>query len=219
VTEDLRSHLVGSRLAAVRLVAITELALAEGAELARRLEALLAAAPRGAVLVQVRAKHLDGGPLLALAREVIAVARPAGAPVWVNDRADVARLAGADGVHLPERGLRFDDARRVAPGLPLGASRHAPDAAVAAARDGAALVQLGPIWDVPGKGPPLGPAALGAARAGAHLVAVGGIATPERAHAAAAAGADAIAVIRAAWSDPPRIAELVAAADAGRGAR
>ena len=56
-------------------------------------------------------QDLDGGPLLALVREVIAVARPRGAEVWVNDRADVALAASAEGVHLPERGLAIADAR------------------------------------------------------------------------------------------------------------
>ena len=70
-------------------------------------------------------------------------------------------------------------------------------------------MQLGPIFATPGKGPPLGveSLAIGPAR---RLVAVGGIDSPERARAAIAAGADAIAVIRAAH-DPVLFGELVAA--------
>jgi len=181
------------------------------------LPAILAAAPRGAVAVQVREKDLDGGPLHALVRAVIAIARPAGAAVWVNDRADVALAAGADGVHLPERGLAIDDIH----GLAIGCSRHSADDALAAARAGASLVQLGPIWPTPGKDAPLGPGVLAIRRAlppTTRLVAVGGIDRPERAREAAAAGADAVAVIRAAWTggDPARaIAALIAGVDAG----
>src|SRR5439155_20958069 len=97
--------------------------------------------------LQVREKDLEGADLLKLVREVMAW----GAPVLVNDRVDVALAAGAAGVHLPERGLAVADARAVAPGLVIGCSRHAPGPV-----PGAGLIQLGPIWDTPGKGPPLG---------------------------------------------------------------
>ena len=183
-----------------------------------RLAAILAAVPAGAVGVQVRDKTLDGGPLLAFTQAVLAIARPLGAQVWVNDRADVAAAAGADGVHLPERGLAIADARLL--GLPIGCSRHSTEGALAAVRDGADLVQLGPIWATPSKagmGDPLGLAALAALarRLPVPLVAVGGIDSPERARAARQAGADAIAVVRAAWTsaDPAAtIAALVTAA-------
>jgi thiamine-phosphate pyrophosphorylase len=197
-----------------RVVVVTDRRRFASEEIAGRLAAILAAVPRGSVAVQVREKDLDGRHLLALVREVIEVAHPAGAEVWVNDRVDVALAAGADGVHLPERGMTIADARAVAPKLAIGCSRHATDAVAAAAGDGAALVQLGPIWDTPGKGPPIGEAAL-AVKTAAKLVAIGGIDRPERARAAIAAGADAVAVIRAAWtgSDPgAAIAALVEAA-------
>jgi len=190
-----------------RVVVVTARRRFASEEIAGRIEDILAAVPRGAVAIQVREKDLDGGPLLALVREVIEVARPAGAEVWVNDRVDVALAAGADGVHLPERGLSVAEARALGVAR-VGISRHGPFDA-----RGADVVQLGPIWDTPGKGPPLGVGAL-AVKTRAKLVAVGGIDRPDRARAAAAAGADAVAVIRAAWTtDDPgaAIAELVAA--------
>lgn len=151
--------------------------------------------------VQVREKDLDGRALLALVREVMAL----GHPTWVNDRADVAQIAGAYGVHLPEAGLVPADVR----GLRIGVSRHAPeDVAVDS-------VQLGPIFATPGKGPPLGIGVLGY-RPRARLVAVGGIDTPEKAAACIAAGADAVAVIRAAH-DPVLFAEVVAACASAAG--
>jgi len=169
-------------------------------DIPERVAAIAAAVPPGSIAIQVREKHLDGGPLLAFVR-AIAAAAP-GVPIWVNDRVDIALAANAAGVHLPERGMPVADARAVAAQLarPLlvGVSRHAPDV-----DSGADLVQLGPIYDTPGKGPPLGPAALGVrARlpATTRLVAVGGIDTLDRAREAIAAGADAIAIIRAAWT-------------------
>ncbi|WP_183094765.1 thiamine phosphate synthase, partial [Nocardioides stalactiti] len=71
---------------------------------------------------QVRAKTLGGRPLTALTERVIAAARPAGALVVVNDRLDVALAAGADGVHLGATDLPVRAARRIAPGLLVGAT-------------------------------------------------------------------------------------------------
>ncbi len=143
------------------------------------------------VIIQVREKDLDGGALLAFVRAAMTV----GSRVVVNDRVDVALAAGAAGVHLPERGLAIADARALlGPHALIGVSRHASGADVA----GADLVQLGPIFDTPGKGPALGVAAL--AGWPIPVIAVGGIDSPERAAAARTAGAAGVAVIRAAWS-------------------
>jgi len=192
--------------------------------------------PSGSVVVQVREKDLDGGPLLQLVR----AAQPF-APVIVNDRLDVALAASAHGVHLPERGISLADACALAPNLVIGVSRHAPPldtgapdlvigvsrhappldagataatAAIAAAA--ADLVQLGPIWPTPSKptATPLSEAALAWPHGAALLVAVGGIDTPERAQLASAAGADAVAVIRAAWSGAS-LTPYVAAVNSG----
>lgn len=208
---------------ALRVVAITDrrhmlpadlLASGDRAAIARgfaaAIERAVAGCPPGSVAVQVREKDLDGGPLLDLVRAALAFA-----PVLVNDRLDVALAAGAWGVHLPERGLAVADARALAPSLVLGVSRHAAPGEV-----GADLVHLGPIWSTPSKpgALPLGEAALAWPHGRAHLVAVGGIDSAERAAAAATAGADAVAVIRAAWSGAS-LAPFVAAVEAGRARR
>jgi thiamine-phosphate pyrophosphorylase len=195
----------------LRVVAITDLATCAMPELGDRLRAILAAVPPGSVRLQLRKRRLDGGPLLALARELIAIARPLGAEVWINDRADVALAAGADGVHLPERGLAIAEARAL--GLRTGASRHSAESAVAAARDGADVVHLGPIFATPAKPSPLGTDAL-AVRLPVPLIAVGGIDSPERAREAVRAGADAVAVIRAAWTSADPAATIAAICEA-----
>lgn len=204
-----------------RVVVITDRRQCD--DLAVRVGAILAAVPRSSVMIQLREKDLDGGPALVLAQQLVEIAHPAGASLVVNDRLDVAKAVRADGVHLPERGLSIEDARRVAgPGaFSIGCSRHTIESALAAAQLGADLVQLGPIWATPGKGTPLGAAALavrGALPPSVALVAVGGIDGPARAREAAAAGADAVAVIRAAWqsADPGQaIAALVEAVESG----
>lgn len=169
--------------------------------------------PPGAVIVQVREKDLDGGRLLDLVR----AAQRRCAHVVVNDRLDVALAAGALGVHLPERGLPLADSRRLAPHLLIGVSRHAPPLDTAPAPD---LVQLGTIWPTPSKPgvATLGEAALAWPHGAARLVAVGGIDSPALAERAAAAGADAVAVIRAAWSGAS-LAPFVAAVRRGRSRR
>jgi thiamine-phosphate pyrophosphorylase len=233
----------GADLHRLRLVAITDRrrmvpqpVLTTGnwptiaAAFAAAVERAVAGCPAGSIVVQVREKDLDGGPLLLLVR-----AAQRFAPVSVNDRLDVALAAGAWGVHLPERGLPLDiarafatsdaappssdlaiDAAQAAPRmLTLGVSRHAPPDDI-----DADLVQLGPIWPTPSKpgATPLGESALAWPHGHATLVAVGGIDSPDRAAAAAAAGADAVAIIRAAWTGDS-LASFVAAVEAARAAR
>lgn len=194
-----------------RILLVTDRRLGEPVALARR---ALAGVEPGRVIVQLREKDLDGGPLLALARRMRDVTR--GAMLVINDRLDVALAAGADGVHLPERGLDVATARRLAPGLLVGVSTHSPASALAAA--GADYVVLGPIRATPSKaayGPPLGLDAVreaAAAIAGrVPLYAIGGIETAEHARLALGAGAHGLAGIRA-FADPGTLAELVAAA-------
>src|SRR5687768_3613537 len=174
----------------IRVVVITDRRLYGSEELAAQVARILRAVPRGSVAIQIREKDLDGGPLATLVREVLEVARPAGAPVWVNDRLDVALATGADGVHLPESGLALEDALSACAahasamtdhsftdeesveydvkkalskreGLAIGCSRHSRETVIEAATSGASFVQLGPIFATPGKGEPCGPEALG----------------------------------------------------------
>lgn len=195
----------------VRVVAITDRARMGSTpkEFGEAIERAVKGCPPGSVLVQVREKDLDGKALL----ELISIARRY-TRVIVNDRVDVALAAEAIAVHLPEDGLSVADARAQFPGV-IGVSRHAPDA-----NTGADLVHLGPIFETPSKPgvTPLGLDVLRAPHGAAKLVAIGGIDTPERARQAALAGADAVAVIRAAWAGGS-VVPFVTAVDAGRAAR
>ena len=145
----------------MRVVVITDRRLGDPR---RQLERLISSSPSFAgVAVQIREKDLEGRALLALVRDVMSL----GAPVWVNDRVDIARIAGAHGGHLPEAGLAIADAR-LAGAARIGCSRHDVAGALAAPCE---LVQLGPIFATPGKGPPLGVDVLGIATT-AMLVAI-----------------------------------------------
>lgn len=120
----------------------------------------------------------------------------------MNDRADVAVAAGADGVHLPSAGLPPDVARRlVGPDRLVGVSTHSAAEAEAAERGGADFVLFGPVYDTPSKrpyGPPRGLEALAEVcrRLRIPVLAVGGV-TAARVGELRAAGAAGVAVIRA----------------------
>jgi thiamine-phosphate pyrophosphorylase len=89
------------------------------------LPTLEAAFKGGVTLVQLREKDLGARELLSLAKEVKTLARRYGAKVLVNDRADIALLAGADGVHLTSRSYSPKEARSLLgeKGL-IGVSTH-----------------------------------------------------------------------------------------------
>jgi thiamine-phosphate pyrophosphorylase len=170
-------------------------------DLAGAARAALAGLPPRSVAVHLREKDLAGAALLALARALAAACHGAGQLLLVNDRADVALAAGADGVHLPSAGLPPAEARRLlGPARLVGVSCHGEDE-VRRARDGGAdYATFGPVFDTPSKrayGPPVGLAALGRAAAlGLPLVALGGV-DPSNAREAVAAGASGVAAIRA----------------------
>lgn len=109
--------------------------------------AIVEAALRGgARLVQLREKELPLRDLMALARDVRALTRRHDALLIINDRVDVALAVEADGVHLGQSDLPIPDARRIAPDLIVGASSHSVEEAVAAEREGASYVNIGPLF-------------------------------------------------------------------------
>lgn len=174
------------------------------ADLPGALRAALSALPRAGAAVQLREKALPAGALLALARALLPLCREAGAPLVVNDRADVALAAGADGVHLPERGLPPAEARRIlGPDALIGVSCHSAEAVAAAARGGADYALFAPVFAVPGKGPPQGLAALSAAAraAGLPVLALGGV-DASNAQACIDAGARGVACVRSVLGAP-----------------
>ena len=163
----------------------------------------VAEAGGGAVALLLRDRTLDHGEVAAWARTVVAVCRVAGAWVLVHGWADVARDAGADGVHLPEGGS-IEHAQAVGPHALVGVSRHGAAGVAQAWEAGASYATLGPVFPSPGKGTPLGLDAFAAvARATPlPLVALGGV-RPEHCVACRAAGAAAVAAIGAVWDGAP----------------
>jgi thiamine-phosphate diphosphorylase len=175
-------------------------------ESARRepLELVEALLRGGARVVQLRLKTLPVRDLLAVAQEAVAMCRKRDALLLVNDRADVARAAGADGVHLGQEDLPLAAARDVmGEDALVGLSAHSDAEIDAGLAGGADYLGFGPIFEThskPGASLPPPHGVDGLARAiqrvrSVPLVAIGGI-TAETAPAIARAGAVCAAVIR-----------------------
>jgi len=163
----------------------------------------------GARFLQLRHKTASSRDRLACADAVVALAHAAGARVIVNDRADIARMSGADGVHVGQEDLSVDDARRiVGGGAIVGASTHDEAQIEAAARTSATYIAVGPIFGTSTKD--TGYSARGlelvrrAALTGRPVVAIGGI-TLERAPEVLAAGASSVAVISGLLTGDPEV--------------
>jgi thiamine-phosphate pyrophosphorylase len=163
----------------------------------------------GARWLQVRAKQASGAQFLEMADAVVALAAPFGAAVVVNDRADVAKLAGAAGVHVGQTDLPPHACRQLlGPAALIGLSTGTRAEVEAALAEDITYVATGPVFATdtkPDSGEPVGlemvafvsaAAEAAAGRTGAVLpvVAIGGI-TLDRASAVIEAGAAAVAVI------------------------
>ena len=171
------------------LLTISELALAESL------------AGSGVELIQYRDKTASSRRYFEISRQLSNVLGPRGARLIVNDRPDVALLAGAGGVHVGQEDLGVADARAVCgPDRWVGVSTHTLEQLAAANRTSADYVAFGPIFQTATKknpDPVVGTELLRKARAITKkpLVAIGGI-TLERAAEVYRAGADSLAVIR-----------------------
>jgi thiamine-phosphate pyrophosphorylase len=153
----------------------------------------------GARLLQVRWKQGHTSAFLSLADQIVRSARVHGARVIVNDRADIARMADADGVHVGQEDLEVEAARAVVGEHAIvGLSTHTREQVDAALSTSASYVAVGPIFTTATKDTGYDARGLDlvayAAGRGKPIVAIGGI-TLERAPDVIAAGAAAVAVI------------------------
>ncbi len=157
----------------------------------------------GATFLQLRAKSVSSSEFLDLAMRIVELVHAAGARLIVNDRADIARLADADGVHVGQDDLSPIDVQRVmGNAAAIGLSTHTMTQIDAAVRQPVAYVAIGPVFGTTTKAtgydaiglPMVRSAASAAAAAGLPLVAIGGI-TLERARSVIDAGASSVAVI------------------------
>ena len=93
----------------LKLYAVTDRSwLKEGETLASVLEEMLAA---GVTMVQLREKNLDDDSFLKEACKIRELCRRYGVPLIINDRPDIAKKAGADGVHVGLSDMGIEKAR------------------------------------------------------------------------------------------------------------
>jgi thiamine-phosphate pyrophosphorylase len=162
--------------------------------------ALAATCLRGGTrLLQLRHKAAASGPMLDLAERMASLAREHGAALIVNDRADMARLAGASGVHVGQDDLPAGDARAiVGPDAIVGLSTHTEWQVDEAWRQPVSYVAVGPIYGTTTKATGYAARGLGlvryAAGRGRPVVAIGGM-TVDRVRQVREAGASAVAVV------------------------
>ena len=220
---------LGPHLSAARLYLCTD-ARREIGDLAEFADAALAG---GVDIIQLRDKGSRGeqrfGPLeardeLAALAVLADAARTHGALLAVNDRADIARAAGADVLHLGQDDLPLDVAREiVGPDTVIGRSTHDADQAARAVTEDVGYFCVGPCWPTPTK--PGRPApGLDLVRKVAEMrcdkpwFAIGGI-DAQRLPEVLDAGARRVVVVRAitAADDPRGAARQLKAALTNRG--
>jgi thiamine-phosphate pyrophosphorylase len=165
----------------------------------------------GVRLVQLRAKSLSFGPMLELADVFAARVRAAGGMLIINDRADVARLSGADGVHVGQTDLAPAAVRQIlGPDRMVGVSSHSAPQVAAAVLQPIDYVAMGPVFPTESKAQPdpvVGTDGVREAveRAGAMpVVAIGGITIATAQHMFEA-GAVSVAVISDLLTGDPRV--------------
>ena len=134
--------------------------------------------------------------------------------LFINDRADIAAAAGADGVHLTSTSLDSVEIRKAFGGyLLVGISTHTADEVLKAKEDGADYIVFGPVFPSPGKGEPVGLDALSAVCETAGnipVLALGGI-DNDNWRSAVSVGASGFAAIRlfAGFSDATELASAL----------
>jgi thiamine-phosphate pyrophosphorylase len=191
-----------ARLAAARLYLVCPEGAGERGDRSRDLPELVREAVAGGVdVVQLREKHLDDDELAAVANAMRALCERIGALLIVNDRPQVAREAGAHGVHVGQDDMPVAEARElVGADVLIGLSTHAPDEIEAESARAADYIAVGPVHETPTKP---GRPAVGvelvrhaAARASKPFFAIGGL-DAGNLHEVLSAGARRAVVLRA----------------------
>lgn len=203
-----------SRLDSASLYLCTD-ARTERGDLAEFADAALAG---GVDIIQLRDKGAEARQELEALEVLADAARRHGALLAVNDRADIARAAGSDVLHLGQDDLPLEVARHVAPGALIGRSTHDEAQVAAAVSEAVDYFCVGPCWPTPTK-PGRAAPGLGLVRHAAALApakpwfAIGGI-DMDRLPEVLDAGARRIVVVRAITEaeDPEAAARALKAA-------
>jgi len=186
------------------LYCVTDRVLAAG----RPLDEIVRAAVRGgATVVQLREKECSTRKFVELAKKIKTILEPGGVPLIINDRVDVALAAEADGVHVGQSDMKYEDARSLMGDDALvGLSVETMEQAKEASDLGADYLGVSPIFPTPTKTDTVAEWGIEGLRdlrrISRHvLVAIGGI-NADNAARVVEAGADGIAVVSALCAAP-----------------
>lgn len=154
----------------------------------------------GVKAIQLREKQMPAGELLRIARDIKIKVNPKKTKIIVNDRIDIAILAGLSGVHSVTNGIPAESIRKFCSGKISGKSVHSATEAIQAEKDGFDYVLFGPVFRTPAKvkyGKPQGLKKLNdlCSKIKLPVFAVGGM-NPGRAKKCIDAGAYGVAAIR-----------------------
>jgi thiamine-phosphate pyrophosphorylase len=189
------------RLVLPRLYVILDAALITSPEL----DCAASLAEAGVRLLQYRNKSAPARHYLESSRKLAETLQSSGVSFFVNDRPDVAFLAGATGVHVGQDDLDVEQVRSIVGSDKLiGVSTHNLEQFERAAASSADYIAVGPVFSTSTKADPdpvVGVDFIRKVRSltDKPIVAIGGI-TLERAAAVIEAGADSVAVISGIWS-------------------
>ncbi len=172
----------------------------------RFLDSLEAALQGGVRDLQLREKDLPLKDLHSLAVVLRQMTERYGARLYINDRVDIALMVGADGVHLPEKGMPANEVKACYPHLLVGVSTHSLKGAKQAQKDGADFITFSPIFETPSKkeyGPPQGLDQLRTVCKEVNLpvLGLGGI-SKDRVSTVLKQGAFGVALISGIWNGP-----------------
>ena len=183
----------------LRLYLVTDRGLSMGRDM---VDIVREAVAGGVTMVQLREKDCPMRDFVALGRELVALLRPLGVPLIINDRVDVALACDADGVHIGQSDMPFDIARRLlGPDRIIGLSVESMDDIVAANALDVDYVGVSPVFATSTKTDTARPFGLDGLREAVRLsvhptVAIGGM-NARTAADVMACGTDGIAVVSA----------------------
>jgi thiamine-phosphate pyrophosphorylase len=165
------------RLSQSRLYAIVDTGYVQPERIKHVTEQLVVG---GVDLIQLRSKKLPLDAIVELGKTIREII-PAGGPLFIlNDYPKLVTGMGADGIHVGQDDLSVKDARsRAGEGVIVGKSTHALDQAIAAEKEGADYIGVGPIYTTPTKPDyaPVGPPLISQVRAAVRVpqFCIGGI--------------------------------------------
>ena len=143
-------------LSSSRLYGIVDLSYVDILDSKKTVDAMIAG---GADLIQLRAKGHASAQIAAIAADLHRMTAERDVPLIINDHPEVARIVGAEGVHVGQDDMPIAEARNMAgPSCMVGKSTHSLDQAIRAFYEGADYIGFGPIFATPTKPdyPPVG---------------------------------------------------------------